>query len=478
MIIAAAAILLWFLGVYLKAPRADEDRPSPAAILLAVWVIACAVFHTVFFTIKAPGLPDISLERMIFVAVILFIVVGWFQGKVRFDRNISIEILMGLFVILCGISMIRFGFVAVTPEFQSPWFTFITGYFFPFIVFVFAKNFIFREKDLSLILHALFYFGVYLSVMAFFEYMELRQFVFPRYINDPEVGIHITRARGPFLNAAYNGVGILVGFVSGLHLLEKKKGFSKFFHQAALLLFFPAVFFTLTRSVYLGLIISLFLFLGWYKTSFSKWRLISLPLAIVLIVAIVNSPRLLSTERREGGVAQVQEVDIRIALMKKSFYMFTERPLAGVGLGQFVPTSLRSYKGPIYIIEEYAVGTFQHNHLLGVATEMGLIGIAVYLSLVFVILRRLAQLAGRLPATGIMGNNLRVTILAIWCVYLNNNLFVEPANNLFVNAVPFLFAGLADGMYTRSLQAEGLMGAVQSDPSSRQPSMRLMTRHV
>jgi O-antigen ligase len=312
--------------------------------------------------------------------------------------------------------------------------------------------------------------------MAFFEYINLRQFVFPRYINDPEITtLHLERARGPFLNAAFNGVGILIGFISGLHLLGKKTGFAKAFYQTALLLSFPAVFFTLTRSVYLGLFITLFIFLGWYKTTFSKWKLISLPLAIILIAGIANSPRLLSTDRREGGVAQVVEVDIRLALIKRSYYLFAEQPFTGVGLAQFIPSSIRAYKGPVSFVEEESTPQFQHNHLLGVATELGVPGLLAYLTLIILILRRLKQLAGRLPDDGIMGNNLRITIFAIWCVYLNNNLFVEPSNNIFINAVPFLFAGIADGLYTRSLES-GLLSP--SPTRMSQSPMRIMNSHV
>ena len=243
------------------------------------------------------------------------------------------------------------------------------------------------------------------------------------------------------------------------------------------MLFFPAVFFTLTRSVYLGLLITLFIFLGWYKTSFSKWKLVALPLAVILIVGIANSPRLLSTDRREGGVAQVEEVSIRMALLKQSYFLFSEHPLAGVGLAQFIPatSSSQRYKGPVPFIIEESSGTFQHNHLLGIATELGIPGLLAYLTLIFLTLRRLLQLAGKLPDTGIMGNNLRITIFAIWCVYLINNLFVEPSNNIFVNAVPFLFAGLADGLYTRSLESGLLFPSPTRMP---QPRMRMIKSHV
>jgi O-antigen ligase len=474
MIVSLLAILLWFLGGHQQS-QAKDDRQSLPAILLVSWIIASAVFSTYFFVLQFAGVFDISIERLLFLMIIFILLAGLLQGKVHFQRNISIEIVMGVFALVCIVSMIRTGFLSAAPEFTSPWFTFITGYFFPFIVFIFAKNYIVREKDVQLILQTLFYFGLYLSIVAFFEYADLRQFVFPRYIADPEVGIHFDRARGPLLNAAFNGVGILIGFISGLHLLEKKTGFAKIFYQAALLLFFPAVFFTLTRSVYLGLLITLFIFLGWYKTSFSKWKLISLPLAIVLIIGVANSPRLLSKERREGGVYQVAEVSIRMALLRRSFFMFTEQPFTGIGLAQFVPSSRGSYKGPVAFVEEEGIATLQHNHLLGIATELGIPGILLYLTLIILILRRLKQLAGKLPGTGIMGNNLRITIFTIWCVYLSTNLFVEPSNNLFVNSVPFLFAGIADGLYTRSLEA-GLLSL--SPTRMSQSSMRIMNSHV
>ncbi|MCG6533466.1 MAG: O-antigen ligase family protein [Syntrophales bacterium LBB04] len=433
--------------------RAKDDSSNMPAIILAWWLIVGAIFGRYFFVIKLPGLFDISLERILFFILILILTTGLFSGKVGFLKSMTIESAMAGFALVCIISMMKTGFSPSNPDFPSPWFVFITGYLFPFIVFIYAKNFLISEKDLMIILHALFYFGVYLSITAFFEYSNLRQFVFPQYINDPLVSpLHLERARGPFLNAAFNGVGILFGFISGLHLLQKKAGLTKFFYQAGLLLYFPAVFFTLTRSVYLGLLITLFIFLGWYKTSASKWKLISLPLAVVLIIGIANSPRLLSSDRRAGGVYQVDEVAIRVALLQKSYFLFSSHPLTGIGMAQFIPSSTRSYRGPVSYIAEEAGTQFQHNHLLGIATELGLPGIILYLAIVYLILRRLTMLSERLPEQGLMGYNLRILILAVWFVYLNNNLFVEPSNNIFINAVPFLFAGLADGIYARSLQ--------------------------
>jgi hypothetical protein len=453
-IFSVASILLWFRGKLQKSHGPEDEGSSLPAILLACWLVASAILGTHFFILRIGGIFDITIERLLFILILAVLVAGLFTGKVNLRSGIAIEMTMMAFALICVISMIRTGFLPANPYFPSPWFVFITGYLFPFIVFIFAKNYLRNENQVQMILHTLFFFGIYLCLIAPFEYFDLRQFVFPRYINNITITeLHIDRARGPFLNAAFNGVGILIGFICGLHLLQTKTGFTRVFYQTSMLLFPLAVFFTLTRSVYLGLLFSLFIFLRWYKTSFSKWKLISLPLTLVVIVGIINSPRLLSKERREGGVYQVEEVDIRLSLMEKSYFLFTERPLMGIGLAQFIPASTRAYKGRTSFAAEEAGSQFQHNHLLGIMTELGLEGILVYLALIFLILRRMAKLTGKLPESGIMGRNLIIAIFAIWCVYLNNNMFVEPSNALFINTVPFLFAGLADGLYIRTMES-------------------------
>ncbi len=453
MTIALSIILLWWWARYQQI-RSDSPAVHAPVLILSLWMVACAVFGPEFHVFRFPGVFDITIERAVFLILLFFLVMGIFTGKVRFKTKVSIEISMIVFVVICIFSMLRTGFYPLTTDFPSPWFVFITGYFFPFILFVFAKNYVQNENEVQLLLQALFCFGTYLSIIAFLEYFNFKQFVFPQYINNPEILLHLDRARGPFLNAAFNGVGILVGFISGIHLLEKKKGVIRIIYLSMLMLFPPAIFFTQTRSVYLGMLIVIAIFGIWYDTSFPKWKLASLPLAVVLIFVMAYSPKLLSKERREGGIYQTDEVDIRMNLIQKSVFLFLEHPFAGVGLAQFIPASVKEYKGPIPYIAESASPEFQHNHLLGLAVELGAGGFIVYLSIIILILKRIWQLSGKLQKTGLMGNNLCLVVLSVWCVYLSNNLFVEPSYAIYINSTPFVFAGIADGLYTRSLQSE------------------------
>ena len=450
-LISIAVILMWMRSI--SPSNRAGSRASLPAVVLAIWIIASAALGPRFYVLRFPGGFDITIERLFFILILFFLVSGLFAGKVNLRNNIGFEVLMGLFALVCIVSMIRSGFVQTSPEFSSPWFVFITGYLFPFIVFIFSKNYIVSENDVHIVINTLFLFGIYLCITAFFEYFNLRQFVFPRYIADPEIGIHLDRARGPFLNAAFNGVGILMGFICGIHLIEKKTGFTRLFYLISLLFYFPGVFFTLTRSVYLGLLITVGIFLWGYKTSFSKWKLISLPLALVVIVGFINSPRLLSSERRQGGVYQMDEVSIRIALIQQSILLYSGHPFTGVGLAQFIPASLKEYKGKVSFIAESSETQMQHNHLLGLAVELGAAGILPYLIIIIMVFRRLMKLSGRLPSTGLLGKNMLIIIAAVWSVYLCNNLFVEPSLNLYLNSVPFIFAGIADGLYSHHFKS-------------------------
>ncbi len=374
--------------------------------------------------------------------------VGICTGRISMLKNMTIEVLMFFFITVCLGSMAAHGFTPQLPEFPSPWNIFITGYLFPFLVFMFAKRYLTGERDIAFVMAVLFFLGVYLSVTAFFEFTDLRRFVFPRYINDPTVWLHYERARGPFLNAAFNGAALLFGFVCGVHVMHRASGMARVIYGLLLFGYVPAFFFTQTRAVYLGFFLVALSVLLFYRTRYPKWKLYALPAALVFVVLLANAPRLASPERRIGGVLQTIEVEQRLGLMKRSMLMFFDRPFLGVGLAQFIPASLKEYQGKVAFFASHEALT-QHNHIVGMLVELGLVGTLLYLSIVVLIFKRFAHLVRRLPRDGFLGKNCAVVMISIWIVYINSNLFCEPAYCLFINAVPFLFAGVADGLYAR-----------------------------
>lgn len=437
--------------VRMSIPR-DVYEPQQlrlSTVLFAGWLVASALLGPFFYIFRPIGFFDLTIERILFLLVIIVLGLGLFSDRVDLRKNKAIELAMFLFVIICIVSMLQHGFVSPFPErFPSPWYVFINGYLFPFLVFVYAKYFLAAEKDQRAIFHVLFFFGFYLTIIAYFEFFGLRQFVYPRYINDPDVWLHLDRARGPFLNSAINGIAITIGFVCGLHLMQQKSPVSKIFYMGALMLFLPAIFFTQTRSVYLGFIIAFGGLLMLYRTDFPKWKVFALPVALVLVLVLTQGQRLFSPERKAGGVLQVREISIRFQLIQRSLGMIRENPLFGVGLAQFLPYSFSEFRGQGAVAESSG-DTTQHNHLLGLLVEIGLVGIFAYLLIYILIFRRFFLLVRKIPEKGFIGVNFLLVGAIVWAIYINNNMFLEPSFFLFLNAIPFLFGGMVDGLYNK-----------------------------
>ncbi|MFH0843993.1 MAG: O-antigen ligase family protein [Pseudomonadota bacterium] len=439
-------------GQSLRRYAIEEPTFRILTLLFSTWLVAAVFWGPNFLVYRPAGLPDITIDRIAFAIILIFMVLGLFTGQIDLTKNTKIEFYMFVFVIVCLISMTKYGFTSAAPErFPSPWLIFILGYLFPFAAFLFAKNYLKYESDHLLVLHTIFFIGAYLAIISYFEFFNLRQFVFPRFINDPKLIIHLERARGPFLNSAVNGIALTFGFVSGIYLVQRKQGFTKLAYFFLLSLFLPAIFFTQTRSIYLSFLVALILLLAFYRTSFPKWQVFALPLGLAIIILLAISPRFLSGERRAGGVMQIAEARIRLQLIERSLDLFMKHPFFGVGLAQFLPVSSEEYRGRGTIAKAATDEQVQHNHLAGMLVEIGLIGLVIYVIIHISILKRLYTMSKMIPKTGIMDPNFLLVIFIFWCVYMVNNQFIEPGYFVFLNSVPLVFAGIADGIYSQSI---------------------------
>jgi hypothetical protein len=418
--------------------RADGGG-SLLARLFALWVISTVFFRNFFGEVHIPGLIGLSLERLCFLGLLVAMAGAVFRGRVSFAGKKSLDVLVLAFIVLCLVSMTVHGFSSTHPSLEKPWFTFLSGYLFPFIGFFVAKYFLVGDKDDRCLVRGLYWMGLAIAVIALMEGLGWRDYVWPRYIADKTVTLHLDRARGPFLNAAFTGLALCVGLVAGLMLLLRRRFPGLLFHALLLALFLPAIYYTRTRSVFLqfvciGLGVATVL-----RTSFPKWKVYAVPAFLVCLVLLANLHRFASAERAEGGLAQMQEVAIRFELVHKSLALMAEHPFLGVGLGQFRNTGLA-------LPEE---NDLQHNHLIGIAAEFGLVGIGVYLGILTLICRRLFKLFAVIPEEGFYNANFVFLVGLILVCNLASNTFVEPTPHEFANLNFFLFAGMVDRLTAR-----------------------------
>src|ERR1700733_11567473 len=89
----------------------------------------------------------------------------------------------------------------------------------PFLLFLVAPAAFPTERDRRMLMGALTLLGAYLGLITLFEAIGAKDLVVPHYITNPNLGIHIGRGRGPFLEAGANGMALfacLVAAVAGL----------------------------------------------------------------------------------------------------------------------------------------------------------------------------------------------------------------------------------------------------------------------
>ncbi len=126
------------------------------------------------------------------------------------------------------------------------------GYIFPALIYWIARQSVLSEHPVISVQAFLAIFGVYLALTGILETAGQWSMVYPRYIADPNVGLHYGRARGPMVQSVSYGLYLGICLVA---LLIWQLQFGRGGKLASILLapiLMIGVFLTLTRSVWMG----------------------------------------------------------------------------------------------------------------------------------------------------------------------------------------------------------------------------------
>ncbi len=407
-------------------------------------------FLNYYWRFVLPGRwPDLDIPRLMFAFIWFVILLETLVGGRRLLPRTTTEwAMLALLAAVMGVMVTR-GHVRIRQ--------FLNGYAIPYAMFVCAKNSFTTRKDLQ---RFIFWFAVplsiYFPVNHMFEHYRMTQFVFPRYILSPVIaGVEITwgeRALGAFLQPVDTGMAMVSAYLLSMYSLSRIRGSWPKLLRAFITMLTPiAVFFTYTRSVYLGFfaaIMVLLLFSRRQKT-----------LAVFIVVAVVlgvlaNWSNVTTAERSAGGLATEHTVMARLVLAEVSLKMFADRPFVGVGFTRFMeysPAYVKTVRATLLGYREHWIGQHvnQHNQFFSVLTEIGLIGL-VPLLVIYLTLWRTFIRARRIEADNYDGE-LVVTVMAMWAGYTVNIMFMEPRFFEFMNVLPYIFAGIIVGGYQRTM---------------------------
>ena len=214
----------------------------------------------------------------------------------------------------------------------------------------------------------------YLSLISVLFLLDESSLIYPRFILDGNIGIHVDRARGPFLQAVANGVCLTLLGIIALDSFRRRRlrGFAAGF----LFLAVPvALLATKTRAVWLSGAISIVLLACFAAGRVRRAAFAIVTLALVgLGCALVYQDGLASLAER---LEDRSPVDFRAGMYRAGWQMFAEKPVFGWGAQAVIQPEVAKLVSDFH--PDYYVF---HNTYLELAVERGVVGLGFYVWLI------------------------------------------------------------------------------------------------
>lgn len=375
------------------------------------------------------GLP-VSPDRILLpLAVVLL----WLDpGRPRARWGV-VPALMAVFIGWTVISMVWHGNVLNS----SPLFALLDRTVMPFLMFLLGPLIFTTTERRDLLLKSLTIMGLYLGITAILEQWA-PQVVFPRYIVDPQVGMHFGRSRGPFAGAEAMAMALAVCAGAALLLRSRRAPrWSALSLIVAGLCMFGVVL-TTTRSVWVGVAAGVLVALV-LSPELRRW----IPAMGIAAAAGAAGVIFLLPSLRDSILERsltAGPIYDRLSSNAAALRVLEDLPLTGIGWRRFYPHggewARQSDEFPLNnaVIEV-------HNVVLSRAVELGLPAVLVFLLIII-----LGPVRSALPAAPLPGHpdlpGWRVLSGYVVSVWLVAGLF-GPLSNPFPNYSVWLIAGVA-----------------------------------
>jgi O-antigen ligase len=407
------------------------------AVLL--WFVTLIALHEEFWRMPVPLFFSLTIPRLGLVVLVLLLGAMALAGRVQLRHAWPVSGLIAALAVYFFLSASISGFE--TRSVVSVHYRLIGGYIFPFTVFALVLHAFKKEDDFRRLTIFFALLSAYLTFTGWCEQLSFSDLIWPQFINDPTVGIHWGRVRGPFVMSAAMGLALVYCFFNNL-VLAKNIQRGRWLLYALNTLMLPVIFWTKTRSVWLSFVLCSMIWAMYSRRRTTRTVAVSLLLALAVLVAAINMDNFLTAQREKGGLTDIEPLLLRIGLAHMTWEMVQEHPLVGVGFGHFrdyAPGFARDPSSPFYAFGSTAL---EHNNFLSIVAETGLVGVALYLAMVIFLLRYSVRLYRKLPPTGMgfIGRDLLVLYWILTMAYFMDGTFRETSDNPFANS---LFFGLS-----------------------------------
>ena len=425
------AISVWFVPLFERA-----RLPLLGAIVLCIGT----VFGPPFFFVDGP--VQISIDRVLFVIICIVAFFSLRGSTASIPKLVASDWIVIAYTLWVLISAKR----GDAPANGSPVGTWIFYVLLPSLLYFVVRIAKLEAIDLKRVETVFLGIGLYLAVTAIFESRGWYSLVFPQFIADPKLWEFLGRGRGPLLNPSANGIVLTIGLaVAAVRFLRADRS-GRVGYMIAMLVILAGLYSTLTRSVWIGGILALAIVFwrvtpGWAKA-------LSLAAAVLLagfVVAGLKDQLLRMKRDKNLSAAEAEKsVQLRPLLAIIAFEMIKDAPVTGHGFGHYHQAakpyySIRGYGMPLETLRGY----HQHNVLLSVAVDNGLIGLTMFMSLLVIWIHAGWKFSGAgEPIANAMHRHMGLVVVASIAGYLVGGMFQDVTIMPMINMYLFFIAGL------------------------------------
>jgi len=451
--IAAAGALLWALMIRRAGLMAGCLVTLGAGVVLGydlfhVGSITCdrlllVLLLASFFVMRTLGETNtyrLTRTDMVFGAFLAFLVFSTFTNEFGWRENYPVSRLLFYYILPAGIYWV-------------------------------ARQAKTAQNTLVYAFGAVAMLGVYLALTAVAETREWYALIYPRYIVDSLTTEFFGRGRGPLLNPIGNGILMCISMVSALMIWPHVRSFGRAVIAATVVLLLVGAYCTLTRSVWIGAagclgIVGLLTFPVRLRRLCIVFTLLSG--TIVLPIAYQKS-KAFKRDKNVSVADMKSSASLRPIFLHVAKSMFRDRPLAGVGYGQYLHYNKNYvHDRSVDLRLDLAVQYQQHNIWLSLLVETGLIGVGLFTAMYLLWGRAGWQLwRSRAP---LAMRQIGLLHLTLTFVYFANGMFHELAIIPMVHMAWFCLSGLTVGLWLQYAVPKAEQVRVKVLPGTTKPT--------
>jgi O-antigen ligase len=431
--IAVAAGLVWG-AIYAR-------RGSLVLGGAALIIIGYALGHTFWHAKLGP--LTLTLDRMLLVGVIGAFIVQWWTSRIESKPLAGCDWMLAALLGMLTLSALVSGTPeVVAPDGGSSLWRLMMSFVVPAGLYWIARQAPLPQREWKGWLVAMSLLGVYLAATACAEITHQWWLVFPHYISDPTLGIHFGRARGPDLNSASLGIYLVVCLWAAWIVRPYVGRAWQLALMAAMPLMVLGVFFTYTRSTWIGLLASGAVVGSMQVPRQLRWPAFAMAVLFGGVFVTATWSNVVDLEREGSGQESHHSIDQRKSFTYVSWQMFKDNPVFGVGFGRFYDRKLPYLSDRSQGFELDSLRPLHHhNTLLSVLTETGLVGLAAFIALLVAWVRMAWSLAkdANVPS---WARGQGVLMLAAMATYLSSAVFHDLTLLPQQHWLLFMLAGL------------------------------------